>query len=267
MIIWMYATNYSHLIYWYLWRMLNLSRNVAIRIRSENGETKSRTTHSDLLSGWCVCTDLRSWDLVSSNYGWHGGPDFSQVIAAHKLSTPSPDGAGTRWLKRSPWPLCPLSSATGLGRSFTPPYPLPSPTAALTSHPGFLWPLSPPSPPSLPPAGWRKRPVAVENGCHDNGAQLYPFAVGENVSRPPPAGPHHADEGQHLCPRQLGVPAGNRHLPHTVTTCSTVTVHAERPRCVMTAAPLPRKCAVVFKWLPIESFNVTAICRAIMTVL
>lgn len=49
----------------------------------------------------------------------------------------------------------------------------------------------------------------MENGRHGDGAQLYPFAVGETVSRPPPDGPQHADEGQHLCPGQLGVPAGN----------------------------------------------------------
>lgn len=78
-------------------------------------------------------------------------------------------------------------------------------SSVLTSHPGC-------------PAGWRRGPVAVENGCHDNGAQLYPFTVGASVSRPPPAGPHHADEGQHLCPRQLGVPAGNRHLPQPLIT-------------------------------------------------
>lgn len=59
----------------------------------------------------------------------------------------------------------------------------------------------------VPRAGRRRGPV--ENGCHGDGAQLYPFALGETVSRPPPAGPHHADEGEHLCPRQLGVPAGN----------------------------------------------------------
>lgn len=92
-----------------------------------------------------------------------------------------------------------------LRKSFTPPYPLSSPV--LLFH--ILVALTPSF---LPLAGWRRGPVAVENGCHDNGAQLYPFALGEIVSRPPPAGPHHADEGQHLCPGQLGVPAGNRHL-------------------------------------------------------
>lgn len=124
---------------------------------------------------------------------------------------------------------------------------LPSSLPYCCSYFTSWFPLTPLSslPPCLPPAGWRKGPVAVENGCHDNGAQLYPFAVGENVSRPPPAGPHHADEGQHLCPRQLGVPAGNRHLPHTVTTCSTVTVHAEGPRCITTAALLLYKCTDV----------------------
>lgn len=59
----------------------------------------------------------------------------------------------------------------------------------------------------VPRAGWRRG--LVENGRHGDSAQLYPFALGKAVSRPPPAGPHHADEGQHLCPRQLGVPAGN----------------------------------------------------------
>lgn len=49
----------------------------------------------------------------------------------------------------------------------------------------------------------------VENGCHGNGAQLYPITLGEAVSRPPQTGPQHADEGQHLRARQLGVPAGN----------------------------------------------------------
>lgn len=77
---------------------------------------------------------------------------------------------------------------------------------AVASHPGCS------DPSHLPLTGCRREPVAVENGCHDNGAQLYPFALGEIVSRPASAGPHHADEGQHLCPRQLGVPTGNRHL-------------------------------------------------------
>lgn len=99
-----------------------------------------------------------------------------------------------------------------LRKSFTPPYPLSSPV--LLFH--ILVALTPSF---LPLAGWwRRGPVAVENGCHDNGAQLYPFTLGEIVSRPPPAGPHHADEGQHLCPRQLGVPAGNRHLPQLLKT-------------------------------------------------
>ncbi len=108
------------------------------------------------------------------------------------------------------------------------------PALTLSSHPGCS------DPSFLPPAGWRRGPVAVENGCHDNGAQLYPIAVGESVSCPPQAGPHHADEGQCLCPRQLGVPAGNRHLlqllTHTVTTCCTVTVQSEEPHCVKITA-------------------------------
>lgn len=96
----------------------------------------------------------------------------------------------------------PLSS----GPSSSPPY-------LLSSALPLLHILAALTPLSFLPQEGRSGPVAVENGCHDNGAQLYPFAVGESVSRPPTAGPRHADEGQHLCPWQLGVSAGNRHLP------------------------------------------------------
>lgn len=44
--------------------------------------------------------------------------------------------------------------------------------------------------------------------------------MGEDVPRPPPAGPHHDDERQPLHPRQLGVPTGNRKRPQTITSIS-----------------------------------------------
>lgn len=128
---------------------------------------------------------------------------FAQVNTGHNSSPRCLDGGRTQWLQCWQWSVCPLSMAVALASSLS---------SVLTSHPGSS------DPSFLPPAGWRREPVAVENGCHDNGAQLYPFAVGESVSRPPPAGPHHADEGQHLCPWQLGVPAGNRHLPQPLVT-------------------------------------------------
>lgn len=98
-----------------------------------------------------------------------------------------------------------------LRKPFTPPLPSFLPCTVI-SPPGCS------DPSFLPLAGWRRGPVAVENGCHDNGAQLYPFTLGEIVSRPSPAGPHHADEGQHLCPWKLGVPAGNAHLLQLLST-------------------------------------------------
>lgn len=53
-----------------------------------------------------------------------------------------------------------------LRKTFTPPYLLSSPLLLL-HIPAALTPLSP-----LPHTGWRRGPVAIENGCHDNGAQL-----------------------------------------------------------------------------------------------
>ena len=93
---------------------------------------------------------------------------------------------------------------------------VPSPRSdpAVISHPGCA------DPSLLPLTGWSRGPVAVENGCHNNGAKLYPFALGEIVPCPPPAGPQHADEGQHLRPRQLGVSAGDRHLPQLLRPCN-----------------------------------------------
>lgn len=44
--------------------------------------------------------------------------------------------------------------------------------------------------------------------------------MGEDVPRPPPAGPHHDDERQPLHPQQLGVPTGNRKRPQTITSIS-----------------------------------------------
>lgn len=98
-----------------------------------------------------------------------------------------------------------------LRKSFTPPFPSFLPCTVI-SRPGCS------DPSFLPLAGWRRGPVVVENGCHDNGAQLYPFTLGETVSCPPPAGPHHADEGQHLRPWKLGVPAGNVHVLQLLNT-------------------------------------------------
>lgn len=100
----------------------------------------------------------------------------------------------------------PSEHGHGLRETLTPPYVRSSPLLLLHI-------LGSSDPSSLPPTGWRRGPVAVENGRHDNGAQLRSVAVGESVSRPPSAGPRHADEGQHLYPRQLGVSAGNGHLP------------------------------------------------------
>lgn len=57
-------------------------------------------------------------------------------------------------------------------------------------------------------AGWRRGSRAVENGCCEHCTQLRPFAMGKSVSRCAPAGPEHADEGQHLCSRELGISAG-----------------------------------------------------------
>lgn len=122
----------------------------------------------------------------------------------------------------------------GLRKTFTP------------LHPFFLSPALPSRPgggsdPSfLLRTGWRRGPVAVENGCHDNSAQLYPITLGESVSCPPPAGPHHADEGQHLCPWQLGVPAGkdtcHSRSYDTVTTCCTASVQSEVPHSLIIIA-------------------------------
>lgn len=132
------------------------------------------------------------------------------MITTHKSSPLCPTGRG---LPAGLVEQAVTSRCSRLAhKPFTPPRPLPYPRAVI-SHRGCS---DPSSPRSLRVE--EGTAVAVENGCHDNGAQLYPFALGEAVSRPPQAGPHHADEGQRLRARQLGVPAGNRHLPQLLQT-------------------------------------------------
>lgn len=117
-------------------------------------------------------------------------------------------------------------------KPFTPPRPLPYPVLSFPIVVAL-------TPLLLALSGWRRGPLAVENGCHDNGAQLYSFALGEAVSRPPQAGPHHADEGQRLRARQLGVPAGNRHLPQLLQTHrGHMLTNWRGPRCTTIAALL-----------------------------